>query len=502
MNHLPRPGYRVKLDLVVPYLSTLPIPYGQDEFKDFPGTHGFETGPSGVMTFHELQKTTTDRALDFLQSWLFFGVMARVSGDDFQKAHFHESAHELDSRPLLPLIQSFSSKLREHEPRNHQRSIHIREVCQSAHRQCDGFDQDWPSAGPLWPQVLLSIHVLLEILECIPHVYVASNRYQTASRHGGRSFRSERYETLEPTSLSLYQTSLRAVFDQAVVSKMWCWKQLRRICCTNSYVAVIYLCQLRRTPKRLGWPLMCAVDDTSRCSCFDFTRRALVGAHTIESCRCQPPLVDDGIMTDILRSGGIPLLKCVCQQIGRHRHIVSVPYEPAFPGLQFVALSHIWADGLCHPENNTILACQLHAILDDITSVLNFKRPSLDGLYTLLSREQTSYLWIDFMCIPQEQEDTETPASNDIPSIGGMVDCAENATDKNAALSLMPAIYLWAEFELLSKMVWSLGHGLRRPDGNHVIGPSKSKALRTSCTSATKMDTSVMDANLTRHGTF
>jgi hypothetical protein len=66
---------------------------------------------------------------------------------------------------------------------------------------------------------------------------------------------------------------------------------------------------------------------------------------------------------------------------------------PARPNSWFVALSHVWADGLGNPKRNSLPQCQLARIYGLIRSL--YKPESSNS-----SNQKRPYLWLDTLCCP------------------------------------------------------------------------------------------------------
>jgi Heterokaryon incompatibility protein (HET) len=110
-------------------------------------------------------------------------------------------------------------------------------------------------------------------------------------------------------------------------------------------------------------------------------------------------------MTRIIDSGGIPLIRLshVNLEADRVKPEV-VPYKPE-TGMVYVALSHVWADGLGTPKNNRLPVCQL------------FRLRKYLALCTKMSKDGCSYLWIDTICIPIEPASARAAAIMSIARI-------------------------------------------------------------------------------------
>lgn len=99
-------------------------------------------------------------------------------------------------------------------------------------------------------------------------------------------------------------------------------------------------------------------------------------------------------VTNILRRGEIPVISMTSDSDSLF-NIRVVEYKP---GLSYIALSHIWADGLGNPKENAIRFCQLfriRAMVDGILRTFEVSRDNPDEVF----------LWIDTLLVPIPSHD-------------------------------------------------------------------------------------------------
>ena len=120
--------------------------------------------------------------------------------------------------------------------------------------------------------------------------------------------------------------------------------------------------------------------------------------HRWDNCSCT---FIEALQTDlakILEEGYIPLLR-----FSSHASIAEIELEIVsskdYP--KYLALSHVWTDGLGNWQQNALPRCQL----DFLRTLVNTLRPSLN-----LSPDQELLLWCDTMCCPVGPVDLKTLA--------------------------------------------------------------------------------------------
>ncbi|KAK3045572.1 hypothetical protein LTR09_012856 [Extremus antarcticus] len=118
-------------------------------------------------------------------------------------------------------------------------------------------------------------------------------------------------------------------------------------------------------------------------------------------------------MFGISRDGGIPGLRYETTQDGQP----SLAYVRASPGAHYVAISHLWADGLGNPHDNTLPRCQLQSIADQVKAcneilaknppistdhpmnLLAVLRSKAEKLFAKFEDHPTDF-WLDVYCVP------------------------------------------------------------------------------------------------------
>lgn len=98
----------------------------------------------------------------------------------------------------------------------------------------------------------------------------------------------------------------------------------------------------------------------------------------------------------ILRNGGTPIIYVpFIPEHGNPPKVRIINYNAN--GLEYVAISHVWAHGLGNPKANALPSCQ----------VLRMKRLSAELEWSSTRRARQPAFWIDTLCIPVAAEHKE-----------------------------------------------------------------------------------------------
>ncbi|KAL9485392.1 hypothetical protein ACSS6W_004181 [Trichoderma asperelloides] len=133
------------------------------------------------------------------------------------------------------------------------------------------------------------------------------------------------------------------------------------------------------------------------CTAFQMDIETYQPSHLSDDCGCPLINIDERVTSLILRSTDTyPILRF--DQIGDESDNFELVVEPYEPGVPYVALSHVWANGLGNPRANSLPRCQVKRVAQLIAS-----------LQGQVEAEQTEHrvqyrIWIDTFCCPIELE--------------------------------------------------------------------------------------------------
>ena len=160
-----------------------------------------------------------------------------------------------------------------------------------------------------------------------------------------------------------------------------------------------------RSPQALSFVASCYQEDHAQAlhaSCNESRCRAgysdpgQLPLHVNESCDCEPLRIDEDLLVDCLRSGRLPLLR-LDEDVDFDK--ISIEVVPSSDSTFYVALSHIWADGLGNPTETALPRCQLKRVKALINN-LDFDYVDSSTLLSYPEDASKLLLWCDSLCCP------------------------------------------------------------------------------------------------------
>ncbi|KAJ6789168.1 hypothetical protein PWT90_03292 [Aphanocladium album] len=171
----------------------------------------------------------------------------------------------------------------------------------------------------------------------------------------------------------------------------WCPSQIEKIRNYFQGIASLhYIARLHPRTKREAH-VNCS---TYSCQAFQIDISKYKPRHTSPNCQCEDLCVDETELIRILRtSGSYPVLKVdTGDDETTPARITLETYEP---GINYVALSHVWADGLGNPLSNALPNCQVVKIAKSVAQLNQALNSNEDA--------RCEYrLWVDTICCPVE----------------------------------------------------------------------------------------------------
>ncbi|KAK7708290.1 hypothetical protein SLS57_009024 [Botryosphaeria dothidea] len=385
---------------------------------------------------------TPDEAASFLQQWLFFGLLHVFFGDFIEFSDFIEidgisGVQYVHTRNLLPLTKAFLETEEEEQALLRKGSDCLERCLSKALDVYDAIVSVDPKES-LDPWFLASLGAMAKFLVYIadllspgdfdidfvnmPLVYAKEPRFDR--------FTSKNKE-IDIVSLEMAKAG-------------WCPRQVA-IAAEYEFETRYFCSQLQVFEAEKLDHGACT---QRKCVALQVETSSYQPKHVRPDCKCDLKGVDVEAMDRMLKQGYIPLvvfdddedLSLFCTEIE----------EPA----SYVAISHVWSDGLGNPSANEIPLCQLRHLKRLVEELADNE----DGF-----EDYGIPFWIDTLCCPARRSEAKTLA------IKRMRETYENAakvlvlsadlqTIEASALPVLDQVYLTSLSAWASRL-WTLQEG-------------------------------------------
>jgi hypothetical protein len=375
MEHLPH-GKR-ELNIKVPYICTEPYDH-DDAWVDYPDKKGISIEN---IRFHMFYKYPPESIPPFLQNWLFFGLLRAVLQCDNKTANedfkYVDATGQLliTTRALPTYLQKWREKLAALSPED-RRDTFVRnftifqEACALVY-----FLSKYPASGSLkmlpFPIVSREISLSFALL---------GDALETAMRSMMTEAEREASEIAQNES-TFWSTG--SFLLEKMEEDGWCPFIISGIE-GSLQIDAIY------SASTLGPPN--DVYDHRRCSDNRCVARSNTPRHSSERCCCSEIIPDMSKLARIIMEGQTPVLRFY-PGIDEWSGIERLEVSPGQPSMAYVAISHVWSDGLGNPKGNSMPRCQISRVQEAVNVL--YKNEIGENENT-----QPIPFWIDTLCVP------------------------------------------------------------------------------------------------------
>lgn len=369
MDHIALPAASPVATIKVPLLSPL-LPYTPSSpagFRDYARSQGYRSED-------RLDQSHSPRGLARLvQSWLYFGLLSEFLGQVISPDTLNGSSdaqsvqHEfVCSTALLSLLDREQEQLRGLGVTACDHALsRMKTTIDHAVEASIAYDRFVTSGSTEYGTIMLSVKLLLIVLMQFCNGLGPDVAF---------SYRDSRLFVLSPSShrRSAAASFLLGCMDDAKI----CPQAAERICSSYNYLTAYYLLHLPRSRKvnHIG----CS---QSTCNAYTVDEETYRTTHTIDGCKCKHVPVDMDKLNSIITKGEVPLVQI--KSVGRDD--VKLVMKSGTPHDTYVAISHVWMDGLGNPRYNSLPRCQLMR---------------LNKLTQSRLTEWSNWIWIDTLCVP------------------------------------------------------------------------------------------------------
>ena len=373
MDHLALPQDPILPLTEVPYLCTehydVTIP-----FLDYPSRKGkpWLVVQVGQVMFELLGNDSPASKSElecFLQTWLFFGLLAEVLGDLYDHEVFVTESSDtrervLSTKDLQSLIEKRITWIATLE-----KSVQ-KQIYEHAGKCIDTAWEAWRLDFD--PRVKYSIGAVAELIAS------AIDKAHLSAFPGS--------DVCQKSFVNGFYTEK---IKERMVEANWCPNDFARVRAKFQSIQLLYYYSRMKKPLSKLHHRNCTED---RCVAHSINLSQYRTRHC-EGCDeagiCEDVSIDNQLIMNILQSGALPLL-LLKRRIDEPRKVSVELCSSANIGNNYVAISHVWADGMGNPNTNSLPQCQL-ARLSDIVDGMD------DG-------GQRAMIWLDTFCCPVDPD--------------------------------------------------------------------------------------------------
>lgn len=385
MEHLPSPLHSLHDDQTkVPHACSKS--YDGGPFLTYPVREGKEhvlpaaSSSPGRLPFWQHEKlypTPKEELESFFQTWLFFGLLHEILGDLCTPQDFIQASQEapdtvISTSNLISITETWVSKVVNGDiVTTYEHLAECLRVTYAALRAVNlEFDQ----------RIKLLIASTGELLA------FAVNK----------AFHIENMARDNKCPASWRSLIDQVPWTESMRAAGWCPSQIYILCQGALFIQSLYYFTALRQPESPSRHQSCS---KQKCVAYQNNLERYTTQHCMNDCKCEELSIDNGAVEDTLLKGQIPLLRIIPGQSLADLSLEIIPYQT---GSQYVALSHVWADGLGNPYANALPRCQLLRLLS-LLQCSNMPRDSGDC-------DQELLLWCDTLCCPVKPSEAKTRA--------------------------------------------------------------------------------------------
>ena len=396
MDHLPCPGSaKGSGEILVPYVCE--GKYDGGPFMTYPRRTGsypdfYTVGlfPGQLLYSHQMQLAQLPkRELEsFYQTWLFFGLIHEILGDricvpeDLIYACEDRGGYTraISTSKLIPALEEWVDCVQTGTTDPSLTPAHVaRCLCLTHAALCasvvrSNFDPD--------------------IKFCI------ASLGQTITYAATKAF-----NRTEPVLDHKYPSTWRSLIDVdyekgRLLKHGWCVSEVKFIMDTAiSLQTLHFLARIDKKDKKLSHHGC----DPQQCMIYQIDLKNYQTRHVSKGCDCEDLSIDPEDLHNVLNTNALPLIRVRPSQTLAE---LSVEVIASRPTSRYVALSHVWADGLGNPTANALPRCQL-LDLGRLVHELDLAARSQNSRDDVIreegveeEEEEELLLWCDTLCCP------------------------------------------------------------------------------------------------------
>jgi hypothetical protein len=200
--------------------------------------------------------------------------------------------------------------------------------------------------------------------------------------------------------------SLAAFFRHRMAQNDWYPHQIDQILGSYDSPTISYLATINRSGFRAVDHHACASVSWWVAAYVDMSN--YITRHIEPTCTCSMVEVAPEKIINIILKGEGPLISLRTQS---NTGEILIHVEPRTPRSRYIAISHVWADGLGNPRANALPGCQLYQLRTRLNCLPRSRRDKAMAIgrftadltrlnFAISNSTHTPLFWIDTLCIP------------------------------------------------------------------------------------------------------
>lgn len=400
MDHLPRPGSATgRRDIVVPYVCQ--EEYDGGEFMTYPSRRGslphlhtVGVFPGQLLYSHQMRLASlSKREIEsFYQTWLFFGLIREILGSLYVAEDLIYTCEGANPYPkavstskLVLALDTWIARAQAGTVDPPVTYAHVAQCLCLTHAALSvqairsSFDK----------RIMLSLASLGQTF-----TYAANKAFNITD--------VVKDNRCSMTWLGLLDASY---WQGRLLAQGWCVSEMRLVLDTTMSLQTLhFLACLDKTDSKESHQ-QC---DSRQCTAYQNDLGRYQTQHVSKECDCREFLIKSEALYNILKTGALPLIRVKpSQTLGE----LSVDIVASRPTSRYVAISHVWADGLGNPYANALPRCQL-SNLGKLTQDLDVAARARDVQdhhveETDVQEHEELLLWCDTLCCPVQPEEAK-----------------------------------------------------------------------------------------------
>jgi hypothetical protein len=397
MDHIPRPRNPCYPPIEVPYVVTQEHTYDGLGFSGFPQRKHFDAEGLKKAEYHSDQ---WNNALSFLQAWGFFGMLIELlgtSGVEVQTKDFirERSEGQFVTTEVLPYyLRLWASCQCALDVREKEESLQRVDICLVEIHRCLGEIAD------SWYSLEFdseSDSLTTELGQNGTRIPLAARKILLSIMILGESISYARYFCYGYGTARPFCWKTCWFLYELMADAGWCPYEIARLddIFIHSNTCLYYLGLVDRTRserdhRSCTW---------KRCLMDEIDKNTYRTRHVQEPCTCIDAVEDSVIrqVRSVISEGNIPVIT-VAERVDRSA-ACEVRTHCSERGIRYVAISHVWLDGLGNHDRNSLPLCQL----------LRLQR-LVNNLYE--PDDWPIPFWIDTINVPLEPEERKLAIIN------------------------------------------------------------------------------------------